>query len=56
MEENLLTRLYDLTITLPEEKGKIQARIHKQQQKQKEYHDRKIITPKVYEIENKVLM
>lgn len=56
VEDNLLTRLYDLTTTLSEERGKTQARIHKQQLKQKEYHDRKIITPIVYEIGDKVLM
>src|SRR6185436_1687673 len=38
-EENLLSRLYTLVATLPEERSKTQIRIRKQQQKQKEYHD-----------------
>jgi hypothetical protein len=55
-EENLLTRLYNLTTILSNERSLTQTRIHKQQQKQKEYHDRKIISPTVYEIGDKVLV
>src|SRR6185295_14660 len=55
-EENLLSRLYTLVDILPEERGKTQIRIRKQQQKQKEYHDRKIIKPIEYEIGDKVLV
>ena len=55
-KENLLTRLYTLVNKLLEDRGKIQTRIRKQQQKQKEYHDRKIINPIEYEIGEKVLI
>jgi hypothetical protein len=56
VEENLLTRLYDLTNILPKERNQTQTRIFRQQQKQKEYYDRKIVTPIVYEIGDKVLV
>jgi len=55
-EENLLTRLYTLVNKLPEDRRKTQTRIRKQQQKQKEYHNRKIINPIEYEIGDKVLI
>ena len=55
-ETNLLTRLFTLTNELPVTRGQTQTRITKQQQKQKEYHDRRIVTPVTYEIGNKVLL
>lgn len=55
-EESLLDRLYELTNKLPEERGKTQQQIRKQQVKQKAYHDRKIVATPKYEIGDKVLM
>jgi IS30 family transposase len=56
VETNLLSRLFDLTNELPVVRGQTQTRIRKQQLKQKEYHDRRIVTPVTYEIGNKVLV
>jgi len=55
-ENNLLTQLFTLTNELPVIRGQTQIRIQKQQSKQKEYHDRKIINPITYEIGDKVLI
>jgi len=55
-EDNLLTRLFTLVNELPIRRGQTQAQIQKQQLKQKEYHDRKIINPVVHEIGDKVLI
>jgi hypothetical protein len=55
-EENLLSRLFELTTVLPTERGKTQLEIQKQQVKQKERHDRKILVTPLYEIGDKVLV
>jgi Integrase core domain len=55
-ETNLLTRLFTLVDELPIIRGQTQSRIQRQQIKQKEYHDRRIVKPIVYEIGNKVLL
>lgn len=55
-EGNILSRLYTLIDILPEERGKAQVQIRKQQLKQKEYHDRTIVKPIDYEIGDKVLV
>jgi Integrase zinc binding domain/Integrase core domain len=55
-ETNLLTRLFTLVDELPVIRGQTQSRIKRQQLKQKEYHDRRIVKPIVYEIGNKVLL
>jgi hypothetical protein len=56
MENNLITRLYTIIDDLPKERGKAQIRIAQQQQKQKERHDRNIVTPVTYEIGDRVLV
>ena len=56
VETNLLTRLFTLVNELPTIRGQTQIRIKKQQLKQKEYHDRRIVTPITYEIGDKVLL
>ena len=55
-ENNILTRLFTLTNELPKTRGQTQLRVAKQQQKQKEYHDRKITKYIEYEIGDKVLV
>jgi hypothetical protein len=56
METNLLTRLFTLVDELPKERADTQIRIAQQQYKQKQYHDRLIMSSKIYEIGDKVLM
>lgn len=55
-EENLLTRLFHLVDELPENREKVKRQIKLEQQKQKDYHDRKIKVIIQYEIGDKVLM
>ena len=55
-EANLLTRLFTLVDELPVVRGQTQSRIKRQQLRQKEYHDRRIVKPVIYEIGDKVLI
>ena len=55
-ETNLLTRLFTFADELSLVQGQTQLHIKRQQLKQKEYHDRRIIKSIEYEIGNKVLL
>lgn len=56
MEGNILTRLYQLTETLPTAQGTAQGNILKAQRKQKERFDLKLKKPRNFKIGDKVLV